>query len=251
MITWLVVDGNLQIQSISTPYLLSGPKASIVRSLDATRDYGNSKDREDLYQIIQNRDHTELDIAFSFSSNDCKRLTTGQVMALLQNPKVNTNKLKMIYLFFCPFITDEVVLHISNHCPNLTYIGVSCFSLLTGATIEALISNHCNKLTGINASKCNIEYIPEDTGVQVPQLKELDLASNHIQVIPPSIALCNDRRLELCLGSNNPIQRPPREIALGDRGREDRQHPFTGPLWTIHQDRRHPFTGRPWTCQDT
>ncbi len=36
---------------------IPGRYATLFRSLDATCAYGNSKDREDLYQIIQNRDH--------------------------------------------------------------------------------------------------------------------------------------------------------------------------------------------------
>ena len=159
---------------------------------------------------------TVLNIFNALSDDDLQRLTTGQVIALLRHPDVDTNKLKEITLYGRSIMTDEAVVHISRHCPSLTHLNVRSCSLLTGAAIKALTGN-CKNLTGIYASDCNVDYIPENIGFQASQIKILQLDNNYIEVIPSSIELCDQGQLKLHL-YGNPIQTPPREIALDNNG---------------------------------
>ncbi len=159
-------------------------------------------------KIIQ-KDGKVLNIFEAVDRKERSKVNDEHVIPLFH--EIDMNKVTWIRLSGFNNITDKLVIAIAEKFPNLVFLNVNMCSKVTGVGIEAIARN-CRKLERLSADSCSIEYIPEDIGLLLPELKGLYLNRNKIKKIPSSIGMLVGK-LTVFDVENNPIEEPSLEAA--------------------------------------
>ena len=129
-------------------------------------------------------DGTAVNFLIGLSYDDRPKLRNSHVIGLLSDHHyIDTQKVTGIYLYGCKGITDDSLVFIVDHFPQL------------------------ERLYAIN---CNISIIPENFGDKLKHLKVLRLHNNNITTLPASIGKLN--HLQTLFLNNNKITALPASI---------------------------------------
>ena len=148
--------------------------------LDLTEDH----DIKDSSRIIT-VDGTWVDFGYGLYDNERPILRDSHVIDLLSNPDhVDKQKVKGIYLTGYKDITDESLVYISKHFPQLERLQVSGCDLITDAGIVA-VAEKCHKLTHFSYSQCSkvTNEAPKAIVSNLPLLKYLSASHCNATVI--------------------------------------------------------------------
>jgi F-box/leucine-rich repeat protein 7 len=99
--------------------------------------------------------------------------------AFLRNPETPLNKLTVLSLSDCSFLTDETILSLSKGCPELRALNLTFCCSLTSVALDHLVEG-CQKMMSLDVSFCGAMVY--DEGLEViskgmPELERLSFRS--------------------------------------------------------------------------
>jgi Leucine-rich repeat (LRR) protein len=112
----------------------------------------------------------------------------------------------------CTQLTDDGIKAVAETKigKNLSTLSYSLCSGCTDAAFQAVVQ-HCPNLESLGAAGTGVKQIPETIGQDLPKLNKLWLHKNDIKIIPTSITLLLNNKLQFLI-YDNPIEDPPPNI---------------------------------------
>ena len=151
--------------------------------------------------LLSNREHVDKHKVTHITLRDCKGITDNSLVFIADH----FPQLEKIWINKCDLVTDNGIIAISEKCPKLRYLDFSYCYKVGNTALEAIVSN-LPLLELLLAESCNISVLPDDFGYELKHLKWLNLSCNKITTLPASIySLASLHSCQTLDFKNNPI----------------------------------------------
>ena len=151
--------------------------------------------------LLSNRENVDKQKVTHIDLYDCKGITDDSLVFIADH----FPQLENFYTNKCDLITDNGIIAISEKCRKLRYLDFSYCYKVGNTALNAIVSN-LPLLENLLAESCNISVLPDDFGYKLKHLIWLNLKCNKITTLPSSIySLASLRSCQTLDFKNNPI----------------------------------------------